>query len=201
MGGLANGTSCVASAQCQSAFCRFTTGALCGTCQPSPVAGDSCATSNCSTTLTCEPTTKTCESYSQIGAVCSDSQPCALGLTCTAGVTGSSCQSGVITANTSCVYSGPGCDFSMGLACNIETGTCQMARLVAPGGACGGVDGQQAYCTAGTCVRGSCVAYAGVGQACDTVAGPSCLGSTRCVLTGDGGTAGTCVIDGAGACP
>jgi hypothetical protein len=61
------------------------------------------------------------------------------------------------------------------------------------------VNNQPAYCKAeGTCVSlngvigSACVGAAGLGAPCDLVKGPGCLFSVHCIVTSDGGTAGTC---------
>ena len=61
------------------------------------------------------------------------------------------------------------------------------------------VGGQQQSCAAGLCVEGACEGYPQVGQACE-LDGPACFNETRCVLPGDGGTVGTCLVGGTTAC-
>ena len=51
------------------------------------------------------------------------------------------------------------------------------------------------------CPRGACVAYALPGEPCDVVNGPSCIADTRCIVADDGGTGGTCQLNGFTACP
>jgi hypothetical protein len=201
-GALANGASCLVSAQCQSTFCNVPVGSSCGVCAPPLQLHDSCATSNCPASLVCESTTKTCETYSQLGASCGSAAPCAVGLTCTAGSNGSTCQTGVATSGAGCVFSGPGCSFAAGFACNIESSTCQQVQFAAPSGACGVVSGQQAYCSGGACIFGNCVPYGLPGQPCSmTSTSAGCINGARCITTGDGGTSGTCQVIGAGSCP
>ncbi len=201
-GSLANGASCLVSGQCQSTFCNVPSGGSCGTCAAPLQLHDSCATSNCPASFICESTTKTCETYSQLGASCGAGVSCAVGLTCTPGVDGSTCQSGVDTQGQGCVFSGPGCSFSDGLVCNIQSSTCQGVQFVAPGGACGQVSGQQAYCSGGTCTFGNCVADGLAGQPCSMAAnGGTCITGTRCITPADGGTTGTCQVIGQGTCP
>ena len=201
-GSLANGASCLVSGQCQSTFCNVPSGGSCGRCSAPLQLHDSCATNNCPLSFICESTTKTCETYSQLGATCQTGSSCAVGLTCTPGVNGSSCQSGVETLDQPCVFSGPGCSFSDGLVCNIQSSTCQGVQLVAPGGACGEVSGQQAYCIGGTCIFGNCLSYGLPGQPCSMAANAvTCITGTRCVTTTDGGVGGVCQVIGQGTCP
>ena len=201
VGSLSNGASCLVSQQCQSAFCNVPTGGTCGVCAAALQLHDSCAASNCPATLICEATTKTCETYSQLGATCGSSAPCAIGLTCTAGANGSTCASSMATLDQPCVFSGPGCNFAAGFVCNVNLGTCQQVQIAASGGACGLVGGQQNYCSAGTCVSGDCVGLGLPGQPCSLAAGSvPCISETRCITGSDGGTAGTCQVLGQGSC-
>jgi hypothetical protein len=111
------------------------------------------------------------------------------------------CEPPVTTMNAPCVFTGPGCDFYSGLACNVQTSTCQTAQLAAPGQACGTVGTQAVSCLGGMCLRGACVAYPLVGQPCDVASGPQCVPDARCIVATDGGTAGTCQLNGSTACP
>ena len=202
-GSLANGGSCGVNQQCQSGYCALPPNGACGTCAAMPPVGASCAEFVCPRSLACVAATQTCAAYAEQGASCSASQPCLDGVTCvgaTATAPGT-CEVGVATANSPCVFTGAGCDFYAGLACNALTGECETAQLQPPGAACGVVANQSASCIAGTCLRGACVANIPIGGVCDIASGPACISSSRCFVTSDVGTTGTCQLEGAFACP
>jgi hypothetical protein len=70
--------------------------------------------------------------------------------------------------------------------------------LAGPGEACGTVADQPESCAQGSCVRGACVARPTYGEACN-LEGQSCISPAHCVVE-DGGTSGTCQVEGATAC-
>jgi len=203
LGSLPAGSPCGLAQQCRSGYCALPLHGACGTCEAVPPTGASCAALVCPPTLTCVAATQTCVAFAQEGASCSVSQPCSDGLTCVvaAGATTGVCEEGVATANSACSFTGAGCNFYQGLTCNVQTGQCATATLGVAGQACGIVGAQSASCIAGLCVRGACQAYALPGAACDTASGPTCTGDARCIIAADGGTAGTCQLNGASACP
>lgn len=199
-GGRPNGAPCAVRQQCQSAFCSYVNAQDCGTCAPLPKAGASCAQTNCAVGYSCAGTPPVCQPYALLGAMCGSGITCADGLTCV-GVSGSApgtCQPGVTTLGAPCSFSGAGCDFNSGLACNAAKGTCQTVKLSPPGGPCGTVGDQPTSCAAGACVRGVCVAYPLRGAPCD-LDGPGCMNTAHCVIA-DGGTHGTCQIRGDNVC-
>jgi hypothetical protein len=100
-----------------------------------------------------------------------------------------------------CDFAGAGCDYFSGLTCNAQSSTCVTAQVVGPGNACGIVASQAVYCIDGLCLRGACAGNAPLGDPCDINLGPQCVGAARCVVSGDGGTRGTCQLSGATACP
>jgi hypothetical protein len=103
--------------------------------------------------------------------------------------------------NTACSFTGAGCSFYSGYTCNAQTNECATLGFGVPGAACGTVGDQFASCSGGTCLRGACVANALIGQPCDIVSGPACTADERCILSdADGGTAGTCQVNGFAAC-
>jgi hypothetical protein len=200
-GSLANGAPCGVAQQCHSGYCALPLYGACGTCAPVPPTGSSCAELVCPPTLSCF--NQVCVAYAQEGASCGANQPCSDGVMCVAGT----CTQGVSTANMPCVFTGAGCDFYDGLACNAQTGLCEQAMLGAAGQACGTVGAQSVSCISGTCDRGACVAYLLPGQPCDTAGGAPCITDARCVVdvgppdaAADGGTAGTCQLNGASVC-
>jgi hypothetical protein len=205
-GQLPNGSPCGLGQQCQSAFCSIAANQMCGTCAPAPKAGDSCANlADCGPSLNCIPLSLKCEGYVQMGGQCTPGLPCGVDLACVgysaqSGTPGT-CQPEVATMGDSCGFLGAGCDVFKGLSCNAQTQTCGIAQIVGAGAACGLVANQQAFCAAsGTCVGGACQAAAGVGEPCDVVKGPSCMGLARCVTDTDGGTVGTCRIPSGATC-
>ncbi len=195
-----NGASCAISTQCQSTYCALPSDQACGTCAPAEP-GAPCETEACPSGLAC--VAGTCVAYVDQGAACSASQPCNEGLTCAPGTAPGSmiCQPGETTQGAPCSFTGAGCDVFSGLACNAQTGVCEVMQLVQPGQACGLVANQIANCIAGSCPRGQCLAYIPAGGACDLDGEVSCLPPTRCLVSGDGATTGTCTYNGSTACP
>jgi hypothetical protein len=72
-------------------------------------------------------------------------------------------------------------------------------------------DGARSGCVAGECYTatgvatgsdfGACKPFAADNGPCDTSVGPGCMFPARCVVSVDGGTAGTCVVPVASMCP
>jgi hypothetical protein len=203
-GQLPNGSACGTSSQCQSTFCAIAPGSGCGKCATVPVSGDSCADLvSCPSSLSCQSTTELCEAFAQLNGTCGAGLPCAARLSCVgaSGTQTGSCQAAVLDAGAPCTPqpAGPGCDYLSGVSCNTASGVCEPVQLAGNGQACGNVNNQPAYCKAeGTCVSlngvigSACVGAAGLGAPCDLVKGPGCLFSVHCIVTSDGGTAGTC---------
>jgi hypothetical protein len=205
-GALANGAPCGVNSQCQTGFCAIAPGKECGSCASVPAAGDSCAQLvTCGTTLACSAVTQKCITFAQIGDPCSNAQPCADGLTCVgfsaqAGTTGT-CKTATSTSGAACDFLGAGCNQFAGLSCNAQTQLCDTAQVVAAGSACGLVANRMAYCAAsGTCTAGACVAASALGGPCDLANGLGCIDNTRCIVSADGGTAGTCQVPSAISC-
>ena len=229
MGSLASGTACGASAQCASTWCDVGKDQVCGTCQPLPTVGASCAVdADCGRGLACAVpagmTTGQCAAYVPANGAClAGKNPCAAGLSCVgenvaAGTMGT-CQPDGSTVGATCDSTRktlPACDAALGLACipsgaGMTTGTCQAIMLVAANQTCGAIGTPTtavAECAGGgLCVKasstsrtGTCVAPAADGAACDSVAGPPCLAPARCVPTSAGSTAGTCKVPDATMC-
>ncbi len=203
-GALAMGAACAFPGQCQSGFCAIPLGRACGTCAAPAKPGDSCANlTTCGPSLVCDAVTSTCEGFAALGAACLQGQPCAAGLNCVGAKVGTpgTCMPSTTTLGDACSFTGAGCELLAGLACNAVTGQCATAHIVGPGLACGIVANQFADCaSSGSCVSGACVAGAPIGAACDLANGPGCLDLLRCVVTADGGTAGTCQLPSAATC-
>ena len=197
MGKRSSGSPCAVSQQCTSGYCGGLVHSLCGTCMAPPQVADPCTENLCPQGLTCRGNPPACAQFAGAGQACSSSIPCGEGLTCVA----ATCQYGVADTTTPCAPSpGAGCDANAGLTCDASTDRCVLLPIAGPGQACGNTVGTVSVaCTAGTCPRGACVPYVHVGAACD-IAGPGCISPSRCIVTGDGGTKGTCQLAGAAAC-
>ena len=225
----ANGAACATNAQCKSSWCLVEPSAACGACADRPAAGATCTVdAECGARgLFCSKA-KTCEPLQAASAPCDDARICGSGLQCI-GQTKTqpgTCQTAVATAGAACdpkEATGPGCDNRLGLYCGLDDKCAADALVMAPG-ACGrlvdfdgGVaDGGAsdagakevsvarclggASCAPTTAAKGTCVAPAADGAACDSVNGPPCLSPARCITTSDASTAGTCQLPGAAAC-
>lgn len=203
MGHVPNGSSCADNQQCASGYCALPVNGACGTCQPVPAVGSSCAQFVCPVSLVCVSGTLTCQMFLQIGAMCNADQPCSDGLTCV-GATSTApgtCEQGVDTAGASCDFAGAGCDFFQDLACNAQSSTCQTEVIAGPGEACGIVANQATTCSGGLCIRGACETNIPIGGTCNLVTGPQCATNSRCVVSTNGGATGTCQFNGFTVCP
>ena len=203
VGSLPSGAACATDGECQTRFCAVPLGNACGTCQQAPQPGSSCAgigTCGNESGMTCE--SGTCVPFVEQGSACGGGQgECdpGAGLACVAGT----CQPAVTTANAACA-STPGCALVDGLVCNTELKTCQQAQFAGAGQPCGTVGYASIFCAGvATCLGasgntpGTCAALSPPGGPCDLSAGPDCLSPTRCIVTSDGGTSGTCqFLDG-----
>jgi len=202
------GGACAFPSQCQSAFCAIAPGAACGACAPQPKPGDSCANlTTCGLTLNCESATNTCAAFGVMGAPCGPSLPCGGGLGCSGAnaMQNGTCQPTATTVGAPCTPGSAGCDFYSGLVCNALSGQCARMQLAKGGQSCGSVNYQNAVCEGqGDCLGetttpGVCRASAALGEACDLVQGPHCVGPARCISS-DGGTGGICAVHNAAAC-
>jgi hypothetical protein len=203
----ANNGTCSFDSQCGTGFCAVGAYALCGTCQAEPVAGTSCAESGCGDTLVCDNSNHLCEAPAAQGKACSNTTPCQHGLICVGAQTGT-CQlqgSAVGAACDPTHKSKPNCNADDGLTCNEGTDKCVAQPLVGSGSACGIVNNVDNACTGGaTCnipsgqTKGTCVAPAGDGSACNISTGPDCFTPARCIPTS--GSAGTCQFPGTTSC-
>jgi hypothetical protein len=220
----ANGSACSNSAQCTSSWCQVSRGAACGTCADRPAAGAACTVdAECGARgLFCSKA-DTCEPLAAASAPCDDARVCGAGLSCVGQTKtqAGTCQPAVATLGGTCdprKATGAGCDNRLGLFCGVD-GTCAADALVSAPEACGTlidkdggvVDGgarevSVARCLAGASCsptnasRGTCVAPAADGAACDGANGPPCLSPARCVTASDASTAGTCQLPGLAAC-
>jgi hypothetical protein len=223
-GSRANGAACSNSAQCTSSWCKVSPNAACGTCGDRPAAGAACnGDAECGARgLFCSKA-NTCEPLQAASAPCDDARVCGAGLSCvgqTKTLPGA-CQPAGATVGAACDpkrTTAAGCDNRLGLYCGVDDKCADVALVMAPS-ACGALidasDGGAdagpkdvtvtrclagASCAPTTAARGTCVAPAADGAACDTVNGPPCLSPARCILASDASTAGTCQLPGASAC-
>nr|HEX4315206.1 hypothetical protein [Kofleriaceae bacterium] len=223
-GSAAAGASCQFAAQCATAFCATSVDDVCGTCAAQPAVGTSCADQGCGQDLICVATTQLCQEPGESGGGCSRDLPCDDDLTCVGSDLGSggsgTCTPDVETAGSACDRThktGAACDPDAGLVCDGLTNQCVAQPIVGAGAACGVIDGVDTLCeAAATCQpvdagsgsgsgsgsAGSiCVANADDGGACDPALGVACLTPAKCVPTGSGSSAGTCVLAGSATCP
>lgn len=197
------GQSCQFSGQCQTGFCKLTSGSQCGTCQKVPVIGDSCVESACGPNQLCSAM-KTCQAWVQAGGTCDNKTlQCAPHTWCVipAGAMAGTCQPSAMVAGATCDYkrqTGPGCDFNTGTFC-ASNNQCVNITYVSAGAACDVTNGGtgEAICSNGSSCYptgsggSACLALGKEGAACDTMAGPGCMAPARCVTDGTG-TSGTC---------
>jgi hypothetical protein len=216
-GSIATGAACGFPGQCQSGFCAIAPDAACGVCDSPPAAGDSCAQlTTCGAGLVCTTDTFTCVVLAAQGASCGKGAPCGAGLSCVGANASKSiqgtCQTSVAQSGAACDPTGQtsaGCERNQLLTCNTQSKECAALTVAAGGQPCGtnDVNDQTALCSAnGVCTGqgtgtpptpGTCTAAAADGAACDTVNGPGCMLLSRCVVTSDAGTAGTCQLSSA----
>jgi hypothetical protein len=206
------GSPCSVSAQCATAYCLISRTSACGVCAPQPRVGDSCANNGCGPGLLCDSMTSQCVAPVGTGGSCTGSSVCAPGYTCIGNTdtTTGTCVALATTVGASCDVADGGtrCDGRQGLYCNVPQG--RVCAKVADATAtleCGTVDGGVIDCTAGAfCQKaagsksGICIAPAVDGAACDRVNGPTCASPSRCVLSVEGGTTGTCQTTNPSAC-
>jgi hypothetical protein len=226
----ANGTSCVADAQCTSGVCLAPKNSQCGTCADQPVDGADCSNTGCGRGLLCHHsgTTYTCRTPVASGMACDTTMhPCDSGLTCVRdhGMTTGTCQAFVTTVGGTCSFNSlgttanptghPDCDSFQALDCG-SNNMCIANTLVTAGQTCGFNSTANTFgqCQSGaSCITmaagdggadagtvRTCIAPATEGQACDTSAGPDCMGPARCILTSLTATAGTCQLFNPSAC-
>jgi hypothetical protein len=93
-------------------------------------------------------------------------------------------------------------DVSAGVARCGANGTCVLMASDAGGPVDAGPDAGDGgeIADAGLPTRGTCLAAASAGAACDVVNGPACVLPAKCVITTDGGTVGSCAIVDPGSC-
>jgi hypothetical protein len=177
-GTLANGTTCASDAQCAGGECYgvSTTGG-CGTCtqKSAPPTGRCDSDSDCAPSQACINTA--CVSLLKAGSACSNiTAQCGANLACTAGDDGG--LSGTCVplpgAGGACSYALP---CASGLFCSAQS-TCAAPHYVALGATCASEAGD--VCLGGSCVEGTCIAFAGVGGSCASFESPECAYGLTC---------------------
>jgi len=204
----ATGAACSFNAQCASGYCSGTKNALCGSCAAAPLAGDSCASTNCGHGQSCVAATEMCEPVGAAGSSCTNDSPCGNGLGCVGNDAATStlgtCMAQVDQVSAACGGTMVGCNGTEGLFCAGASGakTCIAVTYVGDGMPCGDLSTtEHVECIAGGCYTatgtagsgetGTCKADVTDGSPCDTALGPTCQTPARCVLSGTG-TTGTC---------
>ncbi len=212
----ATGAACAFAAQCKSAFCQVSTGSICGTCQPVPSTGSSCATTNCPTGLHCAASAQRCVSYGAAGSACTANGDCGYQLDCVGADatkhTLGKCTSEIAIVGAICDHAlktGPGCDPSQNLVCGRDD-KCDSYDTATTGQPCAYVanDGgtTYTYCTGGAkCLAsgaiGTCAGPTADGMSCDTASDNDCIPPAVCVgSVVDGGVTGTCQVQSASSC-
>jgi hypothetical protein len=167
-GTLADGSSCAASSQCQSSYCKidYAADSDCGVCSTRSRVGGSCqGSSQCEDGLVCAfgSATPTCALPQAADQNCDTAHPCQNTLRCLDGACAAPLGAGA--ACTGAVD----CDVRLGLWCT--AGTCQPISLADPGQSC---DSAGTWCRApGSCSKASaadartCVARKPNGAACE----------------------------------
>ena len=219
-GARANGATCTFGGQCGSGFCQGAKTSVCGACADPPADGTDCSDSACGHNQRCVNADNTCESVVSLNGACDGTHPCDSGLACvgSTATTMGTCQNGGSMIGVACGNGAAttACDNSLGLYCAGPSGskTCMPIVLVGDGMPCGLLpDGSRTDCLAGDCYTatgiatgsavGTCKASVrenAANPACDLALGPGCLAPARCVVTGGGGTAGTCIVPVATMC-
>jgi hypothetical protein len=193
-GGLADGVACADDTQCRSTYCNKQ-GKTCGVCGKRAAAGEACTTDeDCEWDLACG--SSVCVTYASVGESCDPDHPCREPIACDSsgtcakpGGAGASCEP---TDQTTC-------DLYQGLFCGLDK-TCKQLGINKDGEACGLVEGTFTVCArSGKCKgggmagKGTCLAAAADGAACDLAQGPLCLPPARCVE-------GSCKLEDPAAC-
>lgn len=191
-GGIPNSNACRYSAQCGGAYCRYASGASCGTCVGLGATGAPCtATSDCDGNLVCALSggSGTCQPPVGAGGQCDATHPCQQGLACLA----STCTApGGLGATCSSKNGGADCDYYQGVYCDTASSTCKAYAMAQAGDACG--TAQPTVCVGdGTCSNGHCVAPVQDGTACNAAQGQNCMPPQTC-------NAGTCSLYSASQC-
>ena len=201
-----NGAVCSYRAQCQSGWCNVSSHSACGTCGGAPLEGDSCATQSCGHGLLCVAGTLLCAAPVGASGACDSGHPCATGYSCVGAVPadGGVCVAQGDSVGVACqvrTTTTANCNHNDGYFCTSPGHVCATASAVSTGQVCGSTGTEDSVCQGGSgCVvpdggtTGTCSAVAADGETCDIVTGPTCMSPSRCVVTTDGATTGTCMF-------
>lgn len=185
VGTKANGENCRDNVQCASGFCDqvlyYTESDVCGVCAAPPIEGQPCH-SSCGRdeSLACVhfgQDAGQCLRVPGDGEACDVNRRCGVGFQCATprGTTTGVCMPANGKIGDACdIENGPMCDVYERIYCNQSTHTCEPARVVELGEACGLLsDGSTGVCAQSACVSsvsgatiGTCVAYAADGDRC-----------------------------------
>jgi hypothetical protein len=185
-GTLTDGTPCGTDAQCTGKLCRQSAGNTCGACSTLGAGGTACERNeDCDAELACA--NKKCVTLAKAGQACSATSPCIPTLACNKGTCAVPLAAGAACESPADQSQNP-CDGPKGFYCHPTTKVCTSVVTAAAGSACGFIDNGIVVCTgAGHCkttppaLRGTCLAPAADGAACDDTNGPKCVGPARCI--------------------
>lgn len=187
VGPFAEGTPCGDGGQCASGVCGRTVTGQCGTCLKKNAVGDAC-TGSCNNDLACVG--GKCAANAKAGEACgtSTTAPCGGGLVCTMGKCAAPAKEG--DACSSDGSTAPTCDTQAGLLCDGTAKKCRLVTIAAAGAACGYDTTTMSYTACGggaNCQlasgssKGTCVAPAADGAACDDSKSLHCLSPAKCI--------------------
>jgi hypothetical protein len=188
-GAIPNSNACRYDAQCGGSYCRYASGASCGTCVALGATCSPCAANaDCDGDLACA-SDGMCHPPVASGGLCDATHPCQQGLVC---IGGTCTAPGGIGATCAAANKGVDCDYAQGAYCDTSAGSCKAYAEAQTGSACGSAT--PTVCVgAGTCFQSKCVAPVADGSSCDAQQGQSCLAFSTC-------NAGTCGLYAASQC-
>jgi hypothetical protein len=194
-GSLANDAPCDIDAQCQSGAC-FKAPSLdggvqvadCGTCKPKAAADADCSAAKCGNGYRCVPGNggPTCVKLGAVTEACSASAPCGGNLSCVGNVCTKPLALGAACTNALGVAP---CDTAAGHYCKAlpnQSGLCTAVGYATPPNLCGISIAALTVtqCSNSSCSSqipaGTCVPYAGAGEACGGQGGKSCASPLEC---------------------
>lgn len=134
-GTITTSEACRYSQQCGTGYCRYASGASCGTCVTLGATGSPCTTSaDCDGNLMCS-TAGTCQPPSSAASLCNATTPCQQGLVC---IGGACTAPGGLGATCAAANGGADCDYYQGVYCDTTSNTCKAYAQAQIGGTCGG---------------------------------------------------------------
>jgi hypothetical protein len=185
-GALADGAPCGVDAQCKGKLCRQSSGNTCGACSTIGAGGAACERDeDCDSSLGCVD--KKCVTFAKAGSPCTATSPCVRSLSCNKGTCAVPLSGGAACEPNTDQSMNP-CDASKGFFCHPTTKVCTAIKTAGAGAECGIVNQDLVICTGGAfCkpgtppTKGTCLAAAADGAACDDTNGPKCVGPARCI--------------------